>query len=58
MLHMQEEPEVNGNVSIIKRQADGYNGMMTNQTLLPASPKIEKSAARIRNSGWATETMH
>ena len=42
MLHMQEEPEVNGNVSIIKRQADGYNGMMTNQTLLPASPKIEK----------------
>ena len=42
MLHMQEEPEVNGNVSIIKRQEDGYNGMLTNQTLLPASSTIEK----------------
>lgn len=42
MLHMQQEPTVDGNVSIIKRDTDGYNGMLTNQTLLPASANIEK----------------
>ena len=43
LLHMQQEPAVDGNVSIIKNQGDGYNGMLTNQTLLPADAVIKKT---------------
>lgn len=41
MLHMQEEPKVEGNVSYITRTDDGYNGKLTNQTLLPKDAKFE-----------------
>lgn len=41
MLHMQHEPSVEGNVSKIVNNVDGYNGMLTNQTLLPADANIE-----------------
>ncbi len=42
VLHMQQEPTVEGNVSIIKNSTDLYNGMLTNQTLLPKNASIEK----------------
>lgn len=41
-LHMQSEPKINGNVSVIKNTDYGYNGMLTNQTLLPKKASIEK----------------
>lgn len=41
MLHMQQEPKVDGNVSVITRDEYGYNGSLTNQTLLPDNAKIE-----------------
>ena len=42
MLHMQTEPTINGNVTTITNAEDDYNGMLTNQTLLPANPIITK----------------
>ncbi len=42
MLHMQTEPAINGNVTTITNSEDDYNGMLTNQTLLPANPTITK----------------
>lgn len=41
MLHMQQEPSVDGNVSTIVNNVDGYNGKLTNQTLIPADANIE-----------------
>ncbi len=42
LLHMQNEPEINGNVSIITNKDMYYNGRLTNQTLLPANATYEK----------------
>lgn len=42
LLHMQEEPAVEGNKTIVTRTAGGYNGRMVNETLLPKSVNIEK----------------
>ncbi|NOU66041.1 hypothetical protein GC096_18555 [Paenibacillus sp. LMG 31461] len=42
LLHSQQEPEIDGNVTVIKRNTEGYNGMLTNQTLLPKNPLIDK----------------
>ncbi len=42
LLHSQQEPEINGKTQIIKRDTDGYNGMLTNQTLLPKNAQITK----------------
>ncbi len=42
LLHTLQEPEVNGNVIISKRDSNGYNGKLTVQTLYPQNPTIEK----------------
>ena len=42
MLHMQSEPTIDGNVTVIKNTEGYYNGMLTNQTLLPESASITK----------------
>lgn len=42
LLHSLQEPEVDGNVTTIKRDTDGYNGKLTVQTLYPQNPTIEK----------------
>ena len=41
MLHTQSEPTIDGNVSVIKNTDFDYNGMLTNQTLLPVNATIE-----------------
>lgn len=40
LLHMQEEPKVDGNKTIVTRTTDGYNGRMVNETLLPKETEI------------------
>ena len=40
MLHMQSEPSVDGNVTVITNTEEDYNGMLTNQTLLPSNVDI------------------
>ena len=40
MLHMQSEPTIEGNVTTITNTEDDYNGMLTNQTLLPKDASI------------------
>ncbi|MBE7026437.1 MAG: hypothetical protein E7410_02555 [Ruminococcaceae bacterium] len=40
LLHSQEEPEVSGNVTTIKRTERDYNGKLVNQTLLPAAENL------------------
>ena len=46
MLHMQTEPTIEGNVTVItnnEKDYNGtYNGMLTNQTLLPTNASITK----------------
>ena len=42
LLHMQSEPTISGNVTVITNTEEDYNGMLTNQTLLPANPTINK----------------
>ena len=42
LLHSLQEPEVAGNVTTIKRDTNGYNGKLVNQTLYPTDAKIEK----------------
>lgn len=42
LLHSLQEPEVSGNTTTIKRDTDGYNGKLVNQTLYPADAQIEK----------------
>ncbi len=42
LLHMQEEPTVDGNKTIVTRTTYGYNGRMVNETLLPKSVEITK----------------
>lgn len=41
LLHMLEEPEVNGNTTTVRRTVSGHNGKMVVKTLLPANPDIE-----------------
>ena len=41
LLHCQEEPSIEGKVSIIKRVKFGYNGMLVNQTLLPRDARLK-----------------
>ena len=41
MLHMQNKPTISGNVTTIVNTDGNYNGMLTNQTLLPANAVIE-----------------
>jgi len=40
MIHMQSEPTISGNVTTITNTEDNYNGMLTNQTLLPINATI------------------
>ena len=60
LLHSQEEPEVKGNVTTIKRVEKDYNGKLVNQTLLPKSANlaIEKigGAEYDANGNLITET--
>lgn len=42
LLHSVEEPEVNGNTTIISRTQEGYNGKLVNKTMLPSSFTIDK----------------
>lgn len=42
LLHTQQEPEINGNTAIVKRDTDGYNGKLTVQTLLPEDASVTK----------------
>lgn len=42
LLHMQEEPQVDGNKIIVTRTEGDYNGRMVNETLLPKSVDITK----------------
>ena len=42
LLHSQEEPEVSGNRTIIRRTEGHNNGRLINDTLLPEKAKIEK----------------
>jgi len=41
LLHMEEEPQVSGNVTTIKRTEDDYNGKLVNQTLLPTADNLK-----------------
>lgn len=41
LLHSQEEPEINGNTTIIRRTENGYNGRLVNETLLPRQKDAE-----------------
>lgn len=41
LLHVQEEPEVVGNKTIVTRTERDYSGRMVMETLLPANPTIE-----------------
>lgn len=40
IMHGQQEPEIDGNVSVIKRDTDGYNGKLVNQTLYPKDAAV------------------
>jgi len=40
LLHSQEEPEVNGNTQTIRRTQFGYNGRLTNTTLIPGAEDL------------------
>lgn len=40
LLHSLQAPEIDGNVTVIRRNQIGYNGKMTNQTLYPQNVKI------------------
>lgn len=44
LLHSQEEPEINGSVTTIRRTENGYDGRLVNETLLPrpADAKLSK----------------
>lgn len=44
LLHSIEEPEINENITTVRRTEDGYNGKLVNSTLLPESDNtnIEK----------------
>lgn len=42
LLHTQQEPQINGNTAIVKRDTDGYNGKLTIQTLLPEDASVTK----------------
>lgn len=42
LLHSLQAPEVDGNVTVIKRDTIGYNGKLTNQTLYPQNSEIKK----------------
>lgn len=41
LLQAMQAPEVNGNVTVLKRDTDGYNGRLTNQTLYPKNANIQ-----------------
>lgn len=40
LLHSIEEPEINGNITIIRRTAKGYRGQLISTTLLPAGDNL------------------
>lgn len=42
ILHSQEEPEVSGNTTVIRRSEFGNNGKLVNETLLPEKVNIAK----------------
>lgn len=42
LLHSEQEPEVDGNVTTINRTEGNYNGKLINQTLLPHEARLEK----------------
>lgn len=54
LLHSIEEPVVKGTCFTVKRTQNGDSGMLQNEVLLPSAEnlKIERSAARVRNSGY------
>lgn len=41
LLHSQQEPEIYGNRSVIRRNENGYNGRLINDTLLPENTVAE-----------------
>lgn len=41
LLHSQQEPEIKGVKTIIRRNENGYNGRLINETLLPENPQFE-----------------
>jgi len=51
LLHMQSEPEVDGNTIIIKNTADNYNGMLTNQVLYVGTATQKDDAYTITKIG-------
>ncbi len=42
LLHTQQEPQIDGTTSVVKRDTDGYNGKLTVQTLLPENASVTK----------------
>ena len=42
LLHSQEEPQIEGNTTTVKRTEWGYNGRMINTTLLPSNAVLSK----------------
>ncbi|MDF2925735.1 MAG: hypothetical protein K0R57_4649 [Paenibacillaceae bacterium] len=42
LLHMQQEPQVAGNKTVVVNNRNGNNGRMVHETLLPANPDIAK----------------
>lgn len=40
LLHSQQIPEISGTRTIIKRNENGYNGRLINETLLPVNPEF------------------
>lgn len=41
LLHSMEEPEVHGNLTVIRRTEHGYNGKLVNHTLLPSVDDVQ-----------------
>ena len=42
VLNCQEEPDINGQETIVSRTEHGFNGKLVNQTMLPNDPSITK----------------
>ncbi len=57
LLHTINRPDINGNVSTITSDTDGYNGKLVNQTLLPADAQIERIGGEGKRY-WINGTDH
>ncbi len=56
LLHSKQEPDIDGNTVVIKRDTNGYNGKLTNQTLYPKDVDIEKIGGPGRQ--WTVDDMN